>query len=178
MALFFLLAFVSLPSSVRATTYDLIAPSGTLTRGQNLQFTININTEGNSLSSSVVGMTYDTQYLQYISATPGNSFTTVTATDQGGGKLLVNGSSATPYSGSGTFAYVTFNLIATGPGSTQLCALFNPSSTPTPGPGATSAPVPTSLPKTGDTESVTKGVVLASLFFAAAAGGFIVFKKA
>ena len=90
----------------------------------------------------------------------------------------MTGSSTAAYSGSGTFAYVTFNLIATSAGSTQLCALFNPTtSTPTPVPQATAAPIPTALPKSGDTQSVAKGVALASLFFAAA-GGFIVFKKA
>lgn len=178
MFVFFFLVALSLPSSVFATTYDLIAPSGTLTRGQNLQFTVNINTEGSSLSSATIGMSYDTTALQYVSAAPGNTFTTVSATDQGGGKLLVTGSSTTPYSGSGAFAYVTFKLIATSAGSTQLCALFNPSTpTATPAPQATAPPAPTSLPKSGDGQSVAKGVALASLFFAAA-GGFIVFKKA
>lgn len=175
--LFLLLAVVLIPSTVLATTYDLIAPSGTLTRGQNLQFTVNINTEGSSLSTAAVGMKYDTTVLQYVSATPGNTFTTITATDQGGGQLLVTGSSTTPYSGSGVFSYVTFKLIATSAGSTQLCTLYNPTTpTSTPAPAATSAPAPTALPKSGDSQSVAKGVVLASVFFAAA-GGFMVFKK-
>lgn len=174
--LFLLLLSTSIPSSVLATTFDLIAPSGQLTRGGEVKFTVNIDTEGKSLSSTSIGMTYQTQYLEYVSVLPGNTFTTVSTDVQEGGKLIISGSSTTPYSGAGTFAYVTFKLIATGPGSTQLCALFNPSSsTPTPQP--TSLPAPTALPRTGDTNSVVKGTILASLFFVIAAGISFAFKK-
>ena len=173
-----------------ATTFDLIAPSGPLERGQEIKFTINIDTEGKSLSSTSIGMTYDTQYLEYISVSPGNTFTTVSASLQDGGKLIINGSSTAPYSGSGVYAYVTFKLIATQSGSTQLCVLFNPT-TPTSTPGPTSPPgptvtpggptspptVPTSLPKTGETQPMTKGIVLATFFFILATGGFLIFKK-
>jgi hypothetical protein len=190
----FILALVFTPNFVLATTFDLIAPSGQLTRGQDIKFTINIDTEGKSLSSTSIGMTYDTQYLEYVSVLPGNTFTTVSADVQDGGKLIINGSSTTPYSGAGAYAYVTFKLIATESGSTQLCALFNPTtpsptpgptSTPVPGaptstpvPGApTSPPVPTSLPTTGETEPMTKGIIFASFFFVLATGGFLIFKK-
>lgn len=188
------LGVLIIPNSVLATTFDLIAPSGQLTRGQEVKFTINIDTEGKSLSSTSIGLTYDTQYLEYVSVSPGNTFTTVSADVQDGGKLIINGSSETPYSGAGAYAYVTFKLIATQSGSTQLCALFNPTtpsptsgptSTPVPGaptstpvPGApTSPPVPTSLPTTGEAEPMTKGIILASIFLILATGGFFVFKK-
>ncbi len=175
MFLFSLLIVVSIPSSVEATTFDLIAPSGQLTRGQEVKFTINIDTEGKSLSTTSIGMTYQTQYLEYVSVLPGNTFTTVSTDVQDGGKLIITGSSAAPYSGAGTYAYVTFKLIATGPGSTQLCALFNPSSsTPTPQP---TLPAPTALPRTGETNSVTRGTILATLFFVVAAGISFAFKK-
>lgn len=191
-----ILGVLIIPNSVSATTFDLIAPTEQLVRGQNVKFTVNIDTQGQSLSSTSVGMTYETQYLEYVSTVPGNSFTTVSADVQSGGKLLITGSSTAPYSGTGTFAYVTFKLIATGPGSTQLCALFNPAETPTatpqpnytpyptspPGqptytPYPTSPPVPTSLPKTGESNSTVQGIILASLFFVVAAGGFIAFRK-
>ena len=183
------LGVLIIPNSVLATAFDLIAPTEQLVRGQDVKFTINIDTEGKSLSSTSVGMTYETQYLEYISTTPGNTFTTVSADVQDVGKLLITGSSTTPYSGSGTFAYVTFKLIATSSGSTQLCALFSPSTpTATPGPsptlgpsptpgGPTSPPVPTSLPKTGESGSTVQGAILASLFFVAAGVGLFVFKK-
>ena len=189
-----MIGILLVPGSVSATTFDLIAPSGELTRGQDVRFTINIDSEGKSLSSSVIGMTYETQYLEYVSATPGNTFTTVSASNQGSGKIVITGSSASSFSGSGVFAYVTFKLVATGKSSTQLCALFNPSSTtptstsaplPTATPGGptvtpggpTSPPLPTALPKTGESSSAVQAIILASLFFVVAAGGFIAFKK-
>ncbi|EKE14148.1 MAG: hypothetical protein ACD_12C00658G0015 [uncultured bacterium] len=189
--LIFLLMLIIIPTSVLATTYDLIAPSGQLVRGQNVQFTININTEDKSLASSAIGMTYDTQYLEYVSVSPGNTFTTVSTDVQAGGKLIITGSSTTPYSGSGVFAYVTFKLIATSSGSTQLCVLFNPtSSTPTPAPTSTPVPgvptstpapgetiAPTSLPKTGESAPMTKGILFGSSLFILATAGFFIFKR-
>jgi len=166
------------PISVSATTFDLIAPSGQLTRGQEVKFTINIDTEGNSLSSTSVGMTYETQYLEYVSVSPGDTFTTVSSDVQELGKFIITGTSTTPYSGSGTYAYVTYKLIATAPGETELCVLYNPQTpTPIPTTGPTSPPVPTSLPKTGESKSTVQGVILASLFFVAAGIGLFVFKK-
>ena len=183
-SLFFLLTLISVPVPVMATTFDLIAPSGQLERGQEIKFTINIDTEGKSLSSTSIGMTYNTQYLEYVSVLPGNTFTTISADVQDGGKLIISGSSTAPYSGAGAYAYITFKLIATQSGSTQLCALFNPAtSTPTPAPtsppgsGPTSPPAPTSLPKSGSSDSVAKGAILASLFIFVAAGSFFIFKK-
>ena len=186
-SLLFLLTLISVPSSVLATTFDLIAPSGQLTRGQDVKFTINIDTEGKSLSSTSIGMTYDTQYLEYVSILPGNTFTTISADVQDGGKLIISGSSTAPYSGAGTYAYVTFKLIATQAGSTQLCALFNPAETPTATPQPTSPPgqptytpyplQPTSLPKSGETKSASQGIILATFFLISAAGGFFVLKK-
>lgn len=177
-----ILSFLMIPHSVSATTFDLIAPSGQLIRGQEVKFTINIDTEGKSLSSTSIGMTYETKYLEYVSAVPGNSFTTVSVDVQGGGKLLITGSSTTPYSGSGTFAYVTYKLIATGPGATELCALYNPSSSPTAIPisqptSPPGQPQPTNLPKSGEGKSAVQGVVLASLFLVAAGISFFVLKK-
>lgn len=188
---FLLLTLFSIPSPALATTFDLIAPSGQLTRGQDVQFTINVDTEGNSISSSSIGMTYETQYLQYVSTAPGDTFSTVSADVQGDGKIVFTGSSTNPYSGSGTFAYVTFKLIAVSSGSTELCVLYNPQvSTPTPGPTSTpgpsstpgpgvptSPPVPTSLPKTGESKPAVQGIIFASVFFAIAGISLFIFKK-
>jgi len=169
-----ILGVLIVPNSVLALTFDLIAPSGELVRGQEVKFTINVDTEGKSLSSTSIGMTHKDQYLEFVSVLPGNTFTTVSADVQGSGKLIISGSSTTPYSGSGTYAYVTYKLIASGPGSTQLCALFNPSS---PTPILTSPPIPTSLPESGETKSVSQGIILATFFLITAAGGFFVLKK-
>lgn len=170
-------SFMFYASSTYALTFDLVGPTGQLTRGQDVVFKININTEEKSLSTASVGMTYETQYLEYVSTAPGDSFTTVSANVLAeGGKLVITGTSTTPYSGSGTFANVTFKLIATEAGSTELCALYNPETTPTL-PVPTSPPAPTALPKTGEGESTAQGVILASLFFVAAGVSFFVFKK-
>ncbi|MFZ6035413.1 MAG: cohesin domain-containing protein [Patescibacteria group bacterium] len=175
----FLAAFFSFmifgAAPARALTFDLIAPTGELTQGQDVQFTVNIDTEGSSLASTQIGMTYETTDLEYVSVAPGTSFTTVTADVQGDGKIIFTGTKTGGFTGSGSFAIVTFKIIATEPGSTQLCALFNPGNTPTPAP--TSAPVPTALPTTGFFDKTARGALLGVVFFALSAVGFFVFKK-
>ena len=174
--LFFVFLFAAKASF--AITFDLIAPSGTLERGQEVKFTINVDTEGKSYSSTQIGMTYETQYLEYVSTSAGDTFTTVSANPQGDGKLLISGSSSSGYSGKGTYAYVTFKLIATAPGTTQLCALYNPGTTPTPTPtSASSTPIPTALPTSGSVGSTGRGVILGLIFIALAGGGFFVFRN-
>lgn len=175
-----MLLWFSFPKSTYATAFDLIAPSGTLTMGQTVIFTINIDTQGKTLQTSEIGATYDTQYLQYLSVTPGDTFTTVTATPLEGGKIVISGSSPSGYSGAGTFAYLNLKLIATSPGSTELCVLWAPSPTPTPTsptsptstpvPGTTTYPVPTALPTSGGTGTMQRvglyGLTLVSAAFA------------
>lgn len=157
-----------------ALTFDLIAPTEQLQRGQEVKFTINIDTEGKSYASVQIGITYDTQYLEFISVSPGDTFSTISSEPAGDGKLIIKGSTESSYSGSGVFAYVTFKLIASSPGSTQLCALFNPENTPTPKP--TSHP-PSVLPTSGDTNGVNKGVFVGLLFLILAGSGLVVFKN-
>lgn len=174
--LFTFLTFSATPA--HALTFDLLAPTGELTRGQPVQFTINVDTEGASLASTQIGMTYETEYLEYVSVAPGSTFTTVSADVQGDGKIVFTGTKDGGYTGSGTFAVVTFNLIATEAGSTELCALFNPAVTPTPAPNATATPVPpTALPTTGFFDRTAKGALLGVAFFALSAAGFFIFKK-
>jgi len=165
--------------SALALTFDLIAPSEQLQGGQEVRFTINIDTEGKSYSSTQIGMTYDTKYLEYVSTSVGNTFTTVSANPEGDGRLIISGSSTSGYSGSGTFAYITFKIIAAGPGSTQLCTLFNPDITPTPLPNQpTIAPAqPTALPTSGDADGVGRGLALGMIFLVLAGGGFFVFRN-
>lgn len=169
------IVYLFLAKGTFALTFDLIAPTGELQRGQDVKFTVNINTEGKSYTSTKIGMTYETQYLEYVSVSAGNTFTTVTADPQGSGKLIISGNSTAGYSGSGTFAYVTFKLIATSAGSTQLCALFNPD-TPTPTPQPTT-PQPTALPTSGTVGNFKYGLALGLVFLALAGGGFVVFKN-
>lgn len=155
--------------SVYAVTYDLIAPTGQLQRGQDVQFTINIDTEGQTLTAGTIGMTYQTEPLQYVSTTPGDAFPTVETETQEGGKLIFKASNPNGFSGTGTFAIVTFKIIATAPGETQLCVLFNPETTPTPPPAAQ----PTALPKTGSTTQTGKGAFLGITLLVLAGGALI-----
>lgn len=157
-----------------AITFDLIAPSGELQRGQEVKFTINVDTEGKPYSSTQIGMTYDNTVLEYISTSAGDTFTTVSTNPIENGKLIITGSSTNPYSGSGIYAYVTFKIIAQSPGSTEICALFNPQNTPTPIP-PTNIPI-TSLPTSG-IKSGTIQAVIGSTLVLLAALSFFIFKN-
>lgn len=169
----FIIGFFVLTKSSYALTFDLIPPSGQLERGQEIKFTINVDTEGKSYQTTQIGMKYETQYLEYISVSSGNTFSTISANEIEKGKLIISGTSNTPYSGSGVFAYVTFKIIANDSGSTQLCVLFNPETTPTIAP--TSPPRPTALPTSGVLNNKNQ-VFLGLTFLTVAATGFFFLK--
>jgi len=129
----FVLSLFGYVKSVSATTFSLVAPSGTLSRGQDVPFTVSINTENTTVTSIQTGITYDTTYLQYVSAVPGAAMTSVTVdTSVGTGKLLLTGTNGTGYNGTDVFATVTFKIIADSPGSTEICTLWAPTITPSP----------------------------------------------
>lgn len=188
----FMFGVVALNTTYAATaSFGITPPSGQLTRGQNVDFTITVDTQGQSISSTSVGMIYDMEFLQYVSAAPGDAFTTVNAEAQEAGdynfpsagvkkagRLIINASSPSGFSGTGTFAIVTFKLIATSAGSAELCVLYNPEITPTPNPVVpTSAPKPTALPKTGSMDQVAQGAILGFGAFLILAGGFMLVNK-
>ena len=152
-----------IPRETYAIKFDLIAPQppeGGFMRGQTVQFTINIDTQGQNISSTQIGMTYDTRYLEYVSTTPGNAMTSVSTDNLGEGKLLLNGENQSGFSGQGTFAYVSLKIIAQAPGETELCVLWNPATQPTSPPQPTS-PQPTSPPPTS---GEVKGLFTNSFF--------------
>lgn len=117
-----------------ATSFDLIPPSGELQRGQDVTFTINIDTEGTSETSIQTGLTYDSTLLQYVSVTTGAAMNSVVAdtTTYGTGKVLFTGSSTDGFNGTGVFATVIFTIIAQSSGSTEICTLWLPEPSPTP----------------------------------------------
>lgn len=175
--LFMLFLFFAVSHTVvYATKYELIAPTGTLTRGQNVPFTLNVNTEGASMSSASVGLTYKTEYLQYTSISPGDTFSTVSATPESDGNLSITASQSPGFNGSGTLATINFKLIATAPGSTELCTLTTPTTPPTitntppPGTTATSSATPTRLPTTGGVDSTVQNLLFGAAFIALAGG--------
>lgn len=169
---FLLLTFFLLPMRVFAVTFDLVAPSGQLTRGQSVSFTINIDTEGTTITSSQIGISHDPAILQYQSVTPGNAMTEVEANPTDAGKYLLTGKNGSGFSGKGSFAVVNFKLIATAPGSSQLCALWTPTA-----PAPTSPPQPTALPRTGAvTQTMAMGIFGVG-FSIVAAAAFIFLRK-
>ena len=197
---FFLFAvfvfFVFTPSSF-ATSFDLIPPTGNLQQGQDITFTINIDTEGASITSVQSGLTFDSTLLQYVSVTAGAAMNTVVAdtTTYGAGKVLFDGTNNTGYNGAGVFATVVFKIIAQSSGSTQICTLWLPQptagptavptipgSTPIPtipgsSPAPTLPPQPTALPVTGSSDSRNIAGILAFSFFVATGGVFYLSQK-
>jgi LPXTG-motif cell wall-anchored protein len=179
---FAVVLFVFVPS-VSAVQFDLIPPSGTLVQGQEVTFIINLNTQGDTVSTIQTGMTYDTVPLQYVSAAAGAAMNslTVDTTTQGTGKLLITGTNNVGFTGSGVFTTVVFKIL-TPSGSTELCTLWQPTATPTPTslpvltatpqavqPTATPAPlVPTALPQTGFEVPKNAGAIAGGVFLIAA----------
>ena len=133
--IFFLLFVFS--KNIFATTYDLYLPEGPYNRGDEFQLTISVDTEGGSIESAEIGATYDTEFLEFLTVTPGDTFSTITATPLGGGELIISASNSSGFSGQGTFAYINFKIIASAPGATEICTLWEPSPTtqPTTPPG-------------------------------------------
>lgn len=153
-----------LPGQVGAVSFDLVGPTGQLKRGDNVQFTINIDTEGELITTTQVGITYQPQYLKYTDTTSGDAMTSVIATSQGEDKFLLDGTNSSGFNGQGVFAIMNFQLIADAPGSGLLCILWGPPSVtpvPTSPPNQpTSPPQPTSLPKSGHiVQMVTTGSI-------------------
>lgn len=152
----FFIAFALIGKPAYALKYTLVAPTGTLTRGQEVTFTININTEGAKVTTGQIGLTYDTQYLQYQRIAPGQAMDSVSADTSATGKLTLTGNSSNGFTGTNNFALVYFKLIAQASGTTDLCTLEAVTPTPTTAPTTppsqptNSPPVaPTALPKTG-----------------------------
>ncbi|NTU47171.1 hypothetical protein HGA88_06100 [Candidatus Roizmanbacteria bacterium] len=150
--------FLIAVQSVHAVKYDLVVPTDELVHGQNVQFTINVDTEGTSLTNLQIGLSYDKSVLQYVSITPGESISagSVSVSETEAGKLVITGTHPTGFSGSGAFAVVTFQIIADAAGKTEICALYAPATTPTTAASTTTPTTVASLPRSGS--SVGLGV--------------------
>lgn len=166
----FLLSQESVPAL--ATRFSIVAPTGTLTRNQDVPFTINVNTEGATLTTAQTDVRLDINYLQYVGVTPGPLFTTVTGGSVTNDTVRLTGTVASGnpgVTGTGVFATMIGKIIADAPGEATLCTIVTPT-TPTPvptsPPGATAVPgQPTSppvvtaapvttLPRSGTVENV------------------------
>ena len=137
--LFFLfLAFFSLvfPSQTQAISMTIEAPSEQLVRGEEYDFVVTIDTFNTAIATTQGRVTYETQYLQFVSLTNGNFFASTTYIEESTGVILLTGTNNTAKTGSGTFAIIRFKLIATAAGSTTLCAIAPVTPTSTPAPSA------------------------------------------
>ncbi len=169
---FLVVLFLLLPNlfaqQVWAVRFSLVMPTGTLSQGSEAPITINIDTEGQTLTSAQTDVWIDTNYLQYVGVTPGPLFTTVTGTSVSNDTVRLSGSVASGapgVTGSGVFSTMTVKIIAQTSGEAAICQIANPTITPVPTIPPTSAPTPTSqpaatqppvgsLPRTGTVENV------------------------
>lgn len=170
-----------------ALTYGLIPPSGELTVGQNADFTISIDTEGQNLTTATVGMTYQTGFMQYVQTTKGNTLDQVSAQETTPGTIIFTGTKSSGFTGAGDFAKVTFKITATSQ-TNEVCALFIPQSSPAPQPTSppgpqptsppapTQGPVPTALPQTGSSQNNSILFVI-GLGIISVVGGTYLFRK-
>jgi len=148
-----LVLFVVIPKlAYAAISFEIVPPGGQLVRGQEVTFTINIDTGGESITTIQSGMTYVTTALEYVSSAAGPAMDSIQVdTTLGAGKLLFTGTKAAGFTGKDAFATVVFKIIATESGSTELCTLWQPTTTtPTPAPQCngtctTSADCPSNL---------------------------------
>lgn len=137
--------FLLFPTVAFAVSFTLDEPTGPFSQGQEAQYTINIDTDGATLTSTEANMTYDTQYLEYLSTSPGALFPNVSGTVVSAGNLRIAASvnaGEAGITGAGTFAFVNFRLIGSPQSDVELCALATPTPTsaPTTLPQATTTP--------------------------------------
>jgi len=153
------LGFFFIAVSVNAIDISTEAPQEQLVRGQVFDWKVNIDTQGESITKQEFYFTYETQYLELQGTLySGGFFDNVSYSQVESGKLYVVGESSTAKSGSGVVAVAKMKIIASAPGTSQLCAVLpitptptgQPTATPAPtSPYATSTPRPTVLPTSG-----------------------------
>lgn len=137
--LFFLILttfFIAFPAKTQAISMTIDAPTEQLVRGEEYDFVVTIDTFNTAIATTQGRVTYETQYLQFVSLTNGNFFQSTTYTEESSGTIILTGTNSTAKTGSGTFAIIRFKLIATAAGSTTLCAIVPITPTGTPAPSA------------------------------------------
>lgn len=132
--LFIPLFSLAFPVKIQALSMSIEAPSQQLERDKEYDFVVTIDTQNSAITTTQGRVTYETQYLQFVSLTNGNFFASTTHTEEATGVIVLTGTNSSPKTGSGTFAIIRFKLIATAPGSTTLCAIapITPTGTPAP----------------------------------------------
>ncbi len=121
--LFFILSLVFMAGSASAVMYFVEAPPSPLTRGQEYDFVITIDTVGAAVSEGKSKVVYETQYLELVSVTNGNFFDSLSHEENPTGTIWLTGTNATAKTGTGNMAIIRFKLIAEEAGSTTLCSV-------------------------------------------------------
>jgi hypothetical protein len=159
----FLVSFLD-PEKVAAVRYELITPSGPFTRGQVVQIGVIIDTQGESLESAQIDLSYKNDFLEYQGVEAGTVFPTVEGAITGTNTIRVVGrieSGDTKKSGVGLLAQINFRIIYDAAGETEFCTIVG-RPTPTQPPAS---PQPTiELPPTGRAESLVIFTALGILF--------------
>lgn len=164
------LYFAFVVGNVLAIDISTEAPQEVLVRGQVFDWKVNIDTQGESITKQEFYFTYEKEYVEFQSLLAGDFFDNVSYSKVEEGRLYVIGESSAPKSGSGLVALVKMKIIASAPGTSQLCAVVpitptptgQPTNTPAPtSPQATSTIRPTVLPTSGG-----GGQLLSYAFFA------------
>lgn len=172
--LFFIWIILSLlvfPSFVFGKVdFSLELPQEQLVRGQVFDWKVNITVEDETVTKEEFYFTYDANLLERQEFLAGDFFENVSYTEVEKGKLYVVGESNTPKSGSGLVAVARMKIIASEPGSAQLCAVLRITPSPTQSPTSPSAtPVPTSPPpRPGNFRNFLNYAFLGTLFLALA----------
>lgn len=180
--------FLAVPGVFAAPSFSLVAPAGQLSRGQNIQFTVKIDTAGEAVTTSTVTLRYDTKYLKFISAQPADAADAINSTEPTAGEVVLSGTSNS-YTGVGNYAVLTFNIVADAPGGTELCTVYSPtnstttgssvvgstSTTGTTGVATTSTQSVADLPQSGAAETTLLAVIGATV---ALSTGFILRRHA
>lgn len=141
--------FLSLlwPIKALAVSFFLTEPEPPFSQDQEIEYTININTQGETLTSIEAEMIFDTDYLEYISTTAGAIFPNVSADEIESGILQIS-ATVNPgdpgVTGTGTFAVVRYRLTGSPQDDVELCAVTVVTPTPSPSPTTPpSQPTPT-----------------------------------
>lgn len=159
----FLVSFLC-PEKVAAVKYDLITPSGPFNRGQVVQIGVIIDTQGESLESAQLDLSYKNDFLEYQGVEAGAVFPSVEGAITGANTIRIVGrieSGDTKKSGVGLFAQINFKIIYDATGETEFCTII---SRPTPTQPPASPQPTTELPPTGRAESLVIFAALGILF--------------
>ncbi|MFA6006010.1 MAG: cohesin domain-containing protein [Patescibacteria group bacterium] len=144
--------FKTKPRAFTNPVFTLVAPTGPLTIGQNYEFTVMVVTGTDGTTGAQAQISYDPVALEYVSTRNGLFFSSLTDQLVGTNYVLLTGASSEVVRGSGTFAVLTFKLVASSGDSTSLCSVVpvvtptvtaTPTSTPTPSPTITGTPAAT-----------------------------------